>query len=132
LADGDFETLDDKGYPRGWRAPVKYCYFPSLHCSIFTWHNANAENRESRKGRGMRLSRRIEVLRRVRPTPAECSSGRLTAPLTGPGTRHTRTGAWPSPPRNGRPSPRPPRPPPPIRSHGILGARATRNPTVLM
>jgi hypothetical protein len=46
LADSDFESLDDKDYPRGWSAPAKYRYFPPLHYYIFnTWHNANADNR---------------------------------------------------------------------------------------
>src|SRR5439155_153132 len=46
LPDGDFETLDDKSYPRGWSGPAKYRYFPPLHYYIFnTWHNANADNR---------------------------------------------------------------------------------------
>ena len=46
LPNGDFEALDDKGYPQGWSAPAKYRYFPPLHYYIFnTWHNANYDNR---------------------------------------------------------------------------------------
>ncbi len=46
LGDGGFENLDEKGYPVGWGAPVKYRYFPPLHYYIFnTWHNGNYDNR---------------------------------------------------------------------------------------
>jgi len=46
LANGNFERLDQNGYPVGWSQPEKYFYFPpGLYYNFNTWCNSTSPNR---------------------------------------------------------------------------------------